>query len=452
MALTRPLVVVLTSLLVSSSAWAGGMFLPFRGARATGRAGAMTAGVDDASALYYNPAGLADIDGWSFLIDGGLVLQSAGYDRVDSGGNPQPHVSGQMNVLPLPTIALTYKPPQIRGKWLTLGLGVWVPYLGIDSWPTNGPQRYSNISINGSLLGVVELAASFRIKDWFWLGVGLENMILHFHSRLMLSACSELNCAPEDPGFDTLTQVDTDSAFTPSGVVGAIFAFQKIRAGINVQLPFFVRSSGTVASRLPTDPFFANSEVHGSAISVDFNLPLTVRLGLEYRPLDRLRLELDMDYEAWSMQKDFKITPHNVYISGVPGIGNYYLNPLTLQRGMQDTFAVHLGAEATIIKKRVGGMILRAGWALETSATPDETASVLTPDALRNVISIGGGLVLGPVRLDAGYAHVFFADRTVTDSQSFQLNPIQPALAVPVGNGRYTISADVLTAGLEARW
>lgn len=429
------------------------MFLPFRGARATGRAGAFTAGVDDGSALYYNPAGMTAIDSdWSFLIDGSLVLQRAGYDRVDSGGNPQPHVDGQMNVLPLPTIALTYRPKQIKGQWVTFGLGVWVPNLGVDSWPENGPQRYSNISINGSLLGVVELGASFRIKDWFWLGVGLQNMILHFHSRVMLSACSELNCAPEDPGFDALTQVDSDSAFTPSGVIGAIFALQKLRIGINLQLPFFVRSSGTVATRLPTDPFFANSEVHGNGIGVDFNLPLTLRAGVEYRVLPRLRIELDLDYEAWSMQQSFIISPHNVYISGVPGIGNYYLNTLTLQRGLNDTFGVNLGLEADVVKKRMGGIILRAGWALETSATPDETASVLTPDALRNVLSIGGGLVLGPVRLDWGYAHVFFADRTVTNSRSLQLNPLQPGLAVPVGNGRYTIAADVLTAGLEARF
>jgi long-subunit fatty acid transport protein len=268
----------------------------------------------------------------------------------------------------------------------------------------------------------------------------------------MLSGCSELNCAPEDPGFDTLTQVDTDAPFTPSGVIGAIFAFEKFRGGINVQLPFFVRSSGTVATRLPTDPFFANAAVHGDGISVDFNLPLTIRLGLEYRVLPRLRVELDMDYEAWSMQQNFKIIPHGVYISGVPGVGNYYLNTLTLVRGLNDTFAVHLGAEADIIKKKIGGSSFRIGWALETSATPDETASVLTPDALKNIITIGGSLYLGPVRLDLGYAHVFFADRNVTNSRSLQLNPIQPALAVAVGNGRYTASADVLTAGLEARF
>jgi long-chain fatty acid transport protein len=449
------IVLALVALLMSSSAFAGGMFYPFRGVRATGRAGAFTAGVDDASAIYQNPAGLSDIGSeFSFLIDGSLVLQRVGYDRIDSGGNPQPHVDGSMNVLPLPTLALTWRPPTIRGKWLTLGFGVWVPYLGVNTWPENGPQRYSNISINGSLLAVVEAAASFKINENFRVGIGLQNMVLHFHSRVMLSACSELNCAPEDPGFDTLTQVDSDSYFTPSANIGAQAVFEKFRAGLNLQLPFWVRSGGKVASRLPTDPFFANAEIHGDAIDVNFNLPLTISLGFEYRPWQRVRLEADVDYQAWSMQKNFEIVPHNVYISGVPGIGNYYLNKMLLVRGLQDTFAVHLGAEAEIVKKRVGGMILRAGWALETSATPDETASVLTPDALRNVISVGGALLLGPVRLEWGYAHVFFADRNVdyTKSQSLQLNPIQPALAVPVGGGRYTIASDILSAGLEARW
>ena len=58
------------------------------------------------------------------------------------------------------------------------------------------------------------------------------------------------------------------------------------------------------------------------------------------------------------------------------------------------------------------------------------------------------------IRGDIGYAHVFFADRNVNymTSTSFQLNPIQPAAAVPVGGGRYAISADILSAGLDVRF
>ena len=154
------------------------------------------------------------------------------------------------------------------------------------------------------------------------------------------------------------------------------------------------------------------------------------------------------------MQQSFKITPHNVYISGVPGIGNYYLNPLhAAARAAGHLRACNLGAEVEVIKKRMGGMILRAGWALETSATPDETASVLTPDALRNVISSAAGCVLGPVRLDLGYAHIFFADRTVTNSR------IVPAQSDPAGARRPRRQRHVTPSpptfsppGLEARF
>jgi long-chain fatty acid transport protein len=450
--------VVAVTLLLSSTALAGNMFLPVRGARAIGRGGAFTAGVDDASAIYYNPAGMVDIDELSVLGDFGLVFQRPSYTRVDSGGNPQPRVDGQMNLLPIPTLAVTGKPP-VRGRWLTLGGGIWVPYLGINSWPENGPQRYGSITLNGSLIAVMEFAAAFRIHENFWLGVGLQNMVLHFHSRVMLSACSQLNCAPEDPHFDSLTQVDSDSWFTPSGVIGAIFALPKFRAGLNVQLPFFVRSSGKVHSILPSDPFFANSELHyrkvngqetdEDSVGLDFDLPLQLRLGAEYRPTKRLRLELDVDYEAWSMQQNFAVKPKGVYISGVPGIGNYYLGTMYVVRGLRDTFAVHLGLEAEVVRRLFW---VRTGWALETDATPNEAANVLTPDALRNLITVGFAVKVWKARADIGYAHVFFQDRDVNNSRSLQLNPIQPALAVPVGNGHYSIAADVLSLGLDGRF
>src|SRR6476620_6258060 len=83
---------------VSSTARAGNMFLPVQGTRPLGRGGAFTAGVDDGHALYYNPAGLVDIDGISVLVDGALVFQRVGYDRIDSGGNPQAHVDGDMKL------------------------------------------------------------------------------------------------------------------------------------------------------------------------------------------------------------------------------------------------------------------------------------------------------------------------------------------------------------------
>ena len=55
------LVAALAAVLVPSVATAGGMYLSTRGVRPTGRAGAFVAGADDASALWFNPAGLAHL-------------------------------------------------------------------------------------------------------------------------------------------------------------------------------------------------------------------------------------------------------------------------------------------------------------------------------------------------------------------------------------------------------
>ncbi len=440
--------VAFVALLLSAlPASAGGLFLPARGARPLGRAGSFVAGADDAGALYYNPAGLADIPGISTLVDLSLIFQQVTYARVDSGNNQLAPVSGSMDILPIPTLALTLQPKTV--PWLTLAGGVWAPNIGINSWPENGPQRYSAISLKGSLLAVTEFAAAFRINRHFWLGVGVENMLLKFHSRVMLSACIEVNCAPESPNFDSLTELDALSLFTPSGIVGATVAYDQFRAGLALQLPFWVRATGSVRSRLPSDPEFTNSEIHGDSIDMSFNLPLVLRAGFEYRPQKETRLEIGFDYEAWSMQEQYTIKPNNIVITNVPGIGNYTLSTLSINRHLRDSYSVHIGAEHSLFRDL---LILRAGYLFESSATPDATASVLHPDGLHNLISFGFGTKIKNIRLDLAYAHVFTLDRTVHNSEAHQLTPIRPSAMIPVGNGSYSVAADILSLGMEARF
>lgn len=435
------------SLGVPASAHAGGLFLPARGARGLGMAGSLTASVDDGSALYYNPAGLADSEGTSVLLDAGLVFQRVGYSRVDSGGNPQPHVNGDMNLLPIPTFAISWK--VASEPKLTLAAGVWTPYLGVNTWPDNGPQRYSDVTLNGSILAVPELAAAYRVNDRLSVGVGLQDMIVNFRSKVVLSACSQLNCAPEDPGFDALSEVRSRSVFTPSGILGADYKLDNIKFGLAVQLPFFVRTSGTAKSRLPTDPQYVNAVQVGDKADLNFDLPVEVRLGLAARATPSLSFEVGFDYEAWSMQKDISIQSHNIQIQGIPGVGSYTFNKIAINRDLNDTYSVHGGAEWEALPHK---LILRAGYLLETSATPDRTASVLAPDGLHNLISGGVGVPVGSLRIDVGYGHLFTSQRTVTDSQSLQLNPIQPSLAVAVGNGKYTVSTDIVSAGVAGQF
>ncbi len=81
---------------------------------------------------------------------------------------------------------------------------------------------------------------------------------------------------------------------------------------------------------------------------------------------------------------DLTIQPHGIYIDNVPGIGRYYLNTLHENRQLSDSVSVHVGGEWEALKER---LYLRLGYLLETSATPDRTASVLAPDGLHNMIA-----------------------------------------------------------------
>lgn len=458
--IVRPISLIVAFLIASAPlvAAAGGMSLPARGARPLGRAGSFVAGADDLEAVYYNPAGLAGTGHLSAMIDVGLVLQQVHYDRVDSGGVKRPGVDDDNGIVPIPFLGVSWR-PEALGRRFTFAFAAFVPYSGIPRYKWDGPQRYSLVSLGGTALAVAELAVAFRITPQLYIGAGFQNMFFSISNKTTLSSCTQLNCAPEDPRFDSPTQTKASSMFTPSGNVGALYVHRLFRIGLSLQLPYFIRASGTVASQLPSDPQFTgatvcnsnstNCDPSGNWIDVNMNLPLVLRAGVEARPTNRVRVELGFDYEAWSMQDQIRFIPHGVYIDHVIGVGRYVLKPMMLDRSMKDTYSVHIGGEVDVIPHL---LTARAGYLFESSAVPDETLSVITPDGNKHLLALGGGVHFGRFRVDAAYAHVFQGDRTVTTSRSLQLNPIQPALAVPVGNGKYAVSNDILSVGLEARF
>jgi long-chain fatty acid transport protein len=455
---SRPLAVALTlCVLAPSVAQAGGMFLPARGARPLGRAGSFVAGADDLEALYYNPAGLAGaaydptgetVGRGSAMVDLGFIFQNVHYDRVDSGGNQLPGVDNNNHVLPIPFLAVAWR-PEALGRRVTFSLGAFAPYTAVPEYSPTGPQRYSLVSLNGTVAAIAELAVSVRLTPQLYLGGGFQNMFITLNNTVALSGCTQLNCSPEDPGFDALTQTKVTSNFTPSANFGALYVLPKVRIGLSAQLPFFVHAAGTIATRLPSDPQFDGAMVVGNKVTVDLNLPAVLRAGIEVRPTKQVRVEVGFDYETWQLQDKLSFVPDGIYIDHVVGIGRYDLRPMSIDRSMTGVYSIHVGGEWDVLPHR---LTLRAGYMFESSSTPDETLTVLTPDGDKHLLTLGVGVKIGKIRLDAGYGHFFQADRVITDSRSLQLNPIEPSLAVAVGNGTYMVSTDVLSIGIEGRF
>src|SRR5262245_21908948 len=74
-----PALVVAFVLLVAPPARAGGFHIDEQDARATGRAGAVTANPANASAIYYNPGGVGMLNGLGIEVGGALISPSSSF-------------------------------------------------------------------------------------------------------------------------------------------------------------------------------------------------------------------------------------------------------------------------------------------------------------------------------------------------------------------------------------
>jgi long-chain fatty acid transport protein len=462
----RPVPAALSAFLVASlvapAAHAGGLFLPTAGVRASGRAGAFVAGADDPMALWYNPAGLAAMAGGkktTVLFDLADVEHPVTYTRIDSGGNAQPAVENDPQKLPHPNLIGVF---DLDKQWV-LGVGIFAPYASLDGYPEDGPQRYQLVSLHGTTLAYLDAALGWKFSEKLWLGFGLSNLFVAFNSRVTFSSCpSEIACAPEDPDWDALGELAQNSFFTPSGQAGIQYhPSPKLSLGAALRLPYWVRAKGTVRVRLPSTGFFDNAHVEGDSSDMSMTMPAVFRAGVEARPVPWFRAELGFDWEMWSQQKSIDLTPHGVRIEDQAGVGIYEIGPLSIPRKLNDTVALKLGLEA-----QLANIDVRAGYAFETGAAPDEYLSLISPDSNKHMLSLGAGVHLGHLRFDAMFAHAFLADRDVSREEGClpQQNPIRTGDPVPacdtsqqpdagyvyVNAGSYSSSWTIFGVGMTA--
>ena len=470
------LVAMLATTLLPSRASAGGLFLTDRGTRPLSRGFALVAGADDPQAIWYNPAGLS-WSGQQLLLDATLTFLRASYERVDGGGNVLPRVEADAPPLPIPMLAYSHP----VGDW-TLGLGIFAPNASLLRWPrgvrTDGgscdftgddaddpscqpaPQRYSLYSLEGSAFLNVSPAVAWRPVEELSVGLGMHLLVGSFVGETAISSCDGFVCSqPEDPEWDGLARFELSPIIHPGISGGLTYDAGVVRVGASfVWWPKAVSGDAKLQVRLPSAPLFDGARVEGDKAHLELALPFMLRGGVELRPARGLRMEAALVWEHWATQRAATITPKNIWIRDAVAIGDYQVGPLAIPRHMNDVFSVRLGGSYRFADERVE---VSLGVNYENSSFDDAYLSPLTLDSSKWITGLGVSVrVSESVWLDVSYAHVFLQDRDVTNSQVPQPNPIRPPRspevppnaggAVPIGNGRYAMEADMVGIGL--RW
>ncbi len=352
-------------LLCASSALGAGFAIDTQSARATGMATAVTALVDDGSAVFYNPAGLAGHPGFFAQAGVSLIIPSITFTNES---NVQ--TSAVTQVVPPPHLYAAFG---VTDK-LTFGLGFLTPYGASSVWPEGWEGRFRALR---STLQVFLLnpSVAYQIHDRFRVGAGAQiyrgTVVLE---RALGFVDSEGKVRLGGDAWGAGYNVGAQFDLVPEWVVlGGTY-----RSG--AKLPFKGRAH---FSDIPSE--FA-SRIYDNGVATDLRLPDSASFGVAFtRP--RFRLAAEVHYMGWASFQELRLDFENDALDSA------------LPKSWNDVLSVHVGGELDV----TSAIRVRAGYAYDPSPQPAETLTPDIADMSRNKISVGVGYTYGDFSADLAW-------------------------------------------------
>jgi long-chain fatty acid transport protein len=388
------------------------------------------------------------------------VADAAGTIRIY---DKYPTVKGTTPFLPIPTLAATYNFGD--KKEFTLAGGVFAPMAPIAKYPltVNGqpsPSRYSLVSMDGTAMAIPGAYFAYKPIEEFRVGLGLQALVGTFKTRQVFSAnpSDRLLAAPEDPNYDSLSELNVGPIIAPSANFGIVAIPEKhVHVGLSAQLPFWINAPAKMTFQLPTAAPFDKAYPEGDQGHVRFRLPAVIRAGVEYRTHvgdDTLSVEASYVREFWSLQDSIDVRSDNIRLYNITGFPSPFgIAPITIPRNFQDSNSFRLGGEySTKAVLKNNRTDFRAGVAYETTAVPTAWVGPLSLDSDKVTLGLGGSIhVAEHWRFDLVAALVLLQSVSVSPAEAKipRVNPVKgnPTETEAVNGGEYSAHALILGLG-----
>ncbi len=424
------------------------------GARAAGLGGAFTARADDATALFYNPAGLAFLGGvrvktnvlfgrrttTAFLPDGGGVYRSS--------------------------------PSEIEGahavSWraldrVTLAVGLFSPFSFQTRWPGTWPAGHGSRLAKARTV-TLRPAVAVELFEGFAVSAGLDIVSASARWSHNLLFRMENYSLPREAYVESRHEL---SGHGLGWVAGALWKISPaVQIGARYQSPVAVDYAGEnvffvgwemSSHRLPDpyggqiyvqdllDRFYRPQHVTGRQ-----SFPLQIACGAALTPSERLSLYADVQWDRWSgfgdwtfrsVLPDDELSPEfSAVYQEFYGVSlNYGTQGVEL--GLRDAVKVKAGLEY-----RPGrNLAVRAGFARGRSSVGAADLSPVYPDLSANAYTLGLGYD-GPV------FSIFDEDERINDlsfdlflrySSAARATSARPGLEIGYDAGRFTFGVGV---------
>ncbi len=414
---------------------ADGFRNPFQDSTAMGQGNAFAAQADNASAVFYNPAGMTQLRG--VQVASGVQFLNVNTTFTSPTGattqNDQPFPIG----LPPPgQLFLTGNVKDLGLSALgdlTVGLGLQNLYGFAAKFPANGSFATSVTYAQLPLIAIKPTLA-YKVTESLSLGLGAD--IFTFASFLGEGHAERQFQAPPGSGFPPGTQLELNGSGTTSGLNASVLysPWRNEDGKARLSVAGIWRSQAV----LPLNgEFRANGALVANA-STSVRLPEVWTGGVAFWPLrnrDReWKLEVDIDYVRWQAIRTADVHLSNGVVLPSP------------QR-WSNAVPVNVGTEYKWLglgENRAWDLALRTGYIRSQTPVSDQNFDPAFADNDVNVASVGvgflcqaGGKFFGLIScadgekgllsttsmgIDLSYQALVFDDRTVTGSPNPSVN------------------------------
>jgi long-chain fatty acid transport protein len=334
-----------------------GFRIPNQDATAIGRGNAFVATADNPSAIYYNPAGITQLQGQN--IQAGSIFYLGIYADYKSPSGQT--FDNDESIIAAPSLHYTFTP---QDSPLSLGLGVYSPFGFSIKWPDNVPFRQE--SLKGSLTYItMNPVVAWKVLPSLSIGAGPT----FNYSRISLVQGIFPTPIPALPDDQTEFEGDDWSYGFNAGLLWQ--PHEQWSFGVSYRSSSSMDYQGDFTLHNPPPPYQSTS-VSGASSSIEF--PQIVIGGISYRPTKRWNLEFDLDWADWTSVK-------TLAISGAP----VPVPPRELD--WHSSFMYELG----VTRYFESGYFLSAGYFYSEASTSSLYFTPMVPDTDLHVASLGGG-------------------------------------------------------------
>jgi long-chain fatty acid transport protein len=384
---------------VSVAAFGSGFSIFEQGAKASAMAGAFSATADDASAVFYNPAGLAQQREMTVLA-GATFINFTNEFTGDPNDTLTAGTDGKYN-------RHTFIPPNVYvtvpiGQNLTFGLGAYSAWGLRTDWKDPWVGRFVSRDADLKTMSVEPAIAWQTSNGKVAVGAGVEyrraRVILNqnialpfpnpFTGRITDIGNARLS---SDYGDDTGYHLGILLKPNPKFRFAATYR-SKMDIDLEGDADFTQISTGNAQLDALVTPTFPQDD----QITTTLPFPEIETLGFAYKPNDRWDFEFDLTHMTWSrfsaLAVDFKNQPTRSFVR---------------EQDWHDSSAYRVGANM----KATDDWDVRFGFLYDENPQPTSRVGPLLPDADRVGATFGVGYHRGPLIVDAAAFLLHFLDR-----------------------------------------